>query len=204
MLPCRCCVGEETMALGLKTAWIAVVGLVAGAMIPSAGAFADPVGSYIGQTADGNAIRFDVVNDVRGRPVLADLSLSFTAACGVTGSSVSQSWRFFFSKGLPIENGHVKHLENNPQLYLMDSIKFVGKRVTGTTEARLPVLIGGKSPGGVQLCASAKQAFEASFQSTESANPFEHPGNARLKSPERTAILEWSSQGVTHQELRNE
>ena len=58
-----------------------------------------------------------------------------------------------------------------------------------------------KSPNAVQLCVSSKQAFEAAFQSADSGHLFDHPGNARLKAPERTAILEWSSQGVTHQEL---
>ena len=83
-------------------------------------------------------------------------------------------------------------------------ISFGGGQATGTTEARLPVLVPGKSPSAVQLCTSAKQAFEASFQSADTAHLFDHPGNARLKAPERTAILEWSSQGITYQELRKQ
>ncbi len=98
----------------------------------------------------------------------------------------------------------MKHIENDPQLYLLNSIAFHGTRATGTTEARLPVLMAGKSPSSVQLCASAKQAFEAEFQSADSAHLFDHPGNARLKAPERTAILEWSSQGIMHQEMRKQ
>lgn len=188
----------------LKTACLAAASISFTCGFPLAHAFAQQSGSFIGHTADGNPIRFDVVNDPQGQPVLADLSLTFTAACGASGSSIAQSWHFFFSRGLPIVHGHVKHLENNPQLYLLNSITFDGKRVTGMTEARLPVLIPGKSPNSVQLCSSAKQAFEASFQTAESANPFDHPGTTRLKTPERTAILEWSSHGVTHQELRKE
>ncbi|MBV9569837.1 MAG: hypothetical protein JO056_01170 [Alphaproteobacteria bacterium] len=184
---------------------IFAVGLAGAALLFSvASAQAQQVGSYIGRTADGNRIRFDIVSDAQGQLAIADLSLSFSAACGQTGTSMTQSWQFIFSKGLPIVGEHVKHVENNPQLYLVNSISFDGKKVTGTTEARLPVLLGGKSPGAVQLCVSGKQAFEATFQSADNANPFENPGRARLKTPERTAILEWSSQGAMHQELRKQ
>jgi hypothetical protein len=162
------------------------------------------VGAYSGHTADGNAISFDVVSDGQGHLALSDLAIQFTAGCVQTGSSVTQSWHFFFSAGLPIEHGHVKHVENNPQLYLLNNLNFHDNRVTGTTEARLPMLVPGKPAQAAQLCASGKQAFEAKFQSPEGASPFDHPGTARLKSPERTAILEWSSDGVTHQELRKQ
>lgn len=185
-----------------KSAVVGLAALASGATLASASA--EPVGSYIGQTADGNAVRFDLVTDNKGHLALADLSLSFTAACGVSGSAVTQSWQFFFSKGLPVTKGRVKHVENSPQLYVANNLKFDGKHVTGTTEARLPVFGGNGSSGGVQLCVSAKQAVEATFQSADSTNPFEHSGTARFKSPERTAILEWSSQGVDHQELRKE
>jgi hypothetical protein len=170
--------------------------------LPLAQAAAQPAGAYAGHTADGNAISFDIGSNAQGQPALMDLAIKFTAACGQSGSSISQSWHFFFSAGLPVVNGHVKHLEDNPQLHLLNSLSFHGNGVTGSTEARLPVL-NGKS-GAVQLCASGKQAFEASFQNADGAGPFDHPGTARLKAPERTAILEWSSQGITHQELRKE
>lgn len=165
---------------------------------------AQQIGSYSGRTADGNRIRFDIVSNAQGQLAIADLSLSFSAACGQTGTSIAQSWQFIFSKGLAITREHVKHVENNPQLYLMNNITFDGRKVTGTTEARLPVLLGGKSPNAVQLCVSDKQAFEATFQSADNTNPFDRPGHARLRTPERTAILEWSSGGVMHQELRKQ
>jgi hypothetical protein len=167
-------------------------------------AAAQQAGAYNGHTADGNAISFDVVSDAQGHLALSDLAIQFTAGCVQTGSSITQSWHFFFSRGLPIEHGHVRHLENNPQLYLMNSLNFHGDRVNGTTEARLPMLVPGKPSQTAQLCASGKQAFEATFQSPDGTSPFDHPGTARLKSPERTAILEWSSDGVTHQELRKQ
>jgi hypothetical protein len=172
------------------------------ALLGAAPASAQQIGVYSGHTADGNAISFNVVTDAQGQPALADVAIQFTAGCTQTGSSITQHWHFFFSKGLPIVNGHVKHLENNPQLHLLNSLNFNSRqKVTGTTEARLPVLVAGKPANTVQLCTSAKQAFEATLQS-ENASPFDHPGTARLRSPERTAILEWSSEGVTHQELR--
>lgn len=161
-------------------------------------------GTYSGHTADGNAISFDVGINPQGQPVLLDVAVRFTASCPQAGSSISQAWKFFFSNGLPLVHGHVKHLENNPQLYLLNAINFHGGQVTGTTEAKLPLLTPGKPPNGAQLCYSASQAFEASYQSPESASPFDHPGDPHLKTPQRTAILEWSSQGVTHQELRKE
>ncbi|HEX3943981.1 MAG TPA: hypothetical protein VHW69_07835 [Rhizomicrobium sp.] len=173
-------------------------------LLPIAQAAAQQAGAYRGHTADGNAISFDVVGDSQGHLALSDLAIQFTAGCGQTGSSITQSWHFFFPTGLPIEHGHVRHLENNPQLYLMNSLNFHGDRVNGTTEARLPMLVPGKPSQTAQLCASGKQAFEATFQSPEGSSPFDHPGTARLKSPERTAILEWSSDGVTHQELRKQ
>jgi hypothetical protein len=173
-------------------------------LLPIAQAAAQQAGAYRGHTADGNAISFDVVGDSQGHLALSDLAIQFTAGCGQTGSSITQSWHFFFPTGLPIEHGHVRHLENNPQLYLMNSLNFRGDRVNGTTEARLPMLVPGKPSQTAQLCASGKQAFEATFQSPEGSSPFDHPGTARLKSPERTAILEWSSDGVTHQELRKQ
>jgi hypothetical protein len=172
--------------------------------LPMAQAAAQQAGAYNGHTADGNAISFDVVSDAQGYLALSDLAIQFTAGCVQTGSSITQSWHFFFSRGLPIEHGHVRHLENNPQLYLMNSLNFHGDRVNGTTEARLPMLVPGKPSQTAQLCASGKQAFEATFQSPDGTSPFDHPGTARLKSPERTAILEWSSDGVTHQELRKQ
>ena len=174
------------------------------ALLPLAQAAAQPSGSYSGRTADGNPVSFDVATDAQGQPVLTHVAIQFTAGCAQSGSSITQSWQFFFSGGLPIVHGHVKHIENDPQLYLLNSIAFHGTRATGTTEARLPVLMAGKSPSSVQLCASAKQAFEAEFQSADSAHLFDHPGNARLKAPERTAILEWSSQGIMHQEMRKQ
>src|ERR1041385_9018742 len=141
--------------------------------LPLAQAAAQTGGAYAGHTADGNAISFYIGTDVQGQPALMDLAIKFTAACGQSGSSISQSWHFFFSGGLPIVNGHVKHLENNPQLYLLNSLSVHGNQVTGSTEARLPVLNGGKS-GAVQVCAAGKQAFEASFQSPDGAGPFDH------------------------------
>ncbi|MBV9063198.1 MAG: hypothetical protein JOY77_09770 [Alphaproteobacteria bacterium] len=170
--------------------------------LPLAQAAAQQVGAYAGRTADGNTISFDVALDGQGQPALMDLAIKFTAACGQSGSSISQSWHFFFSAGLPIVNGHVKQLEDNPQLLLLNSLSFHDHRVTGSTEARLPI-IDAKS-GAAQLCTSSKQAFKATFQSADGASPFDHPGTARLKAPQRTAILEWSSQGVLHQELRKE
>lgn len=170
-------------------------------LLPVAHALAQQTGSYSGRTADGNPISFDVAADAQGQLVLTHVAVQFTAACAQSGTSVTQSWQFFFSAGLPIAHGHVKHIENNPQLYLLNGITFHGTRATGSTEARLPVLLPDKAPNAVQLCVSSKQAFEAAFQSADSAHLFDHPGNARLKAPERTAILEWSSQGVTHQEL---
>ncbi len=172
-------------------------------LLPLTQAAAQQAGFYTGRTADGNAISFDVGTNAQGQLALMDLAIKFTAACSQSGSSISQSWHFFFSGGLPIVNGHVKHLENNPQLYLLNSLSFHGDHVSGSTEARLPVLNDGKS-GAMQLCASGKQAFKAGFQSADGIGPFDHPGTARLKAPERTAILEWSSQGLTHQELRKE
>ena len=181
-------------------------GIIGGALLLMIGASAQAqqIGSYSGHTADGNRIRFDIVSDAQGQLAIADLAVSFNAVCGQTGTSLAQSWQFIFSKGLPIAGGRVKHIENNPQLYMLNSVKFDGKKVTGTTESRLPVLMGSKSPDAVQICISGKQAFEATFQSADSINPFENPGHARLKTPERTAILEWSSQGVMHQELHKQ
>jgi hypothetical protein len=173
-------------------------------LLAVAHAAAQQTGSYSGHTADGNPISFDVATDAQGQLVLTHVAIQFTAACAQSGSSVTQSWQFFFSGGLRIVHGHVKHIENNPQLYLLNNIIFHPTGATGSTEARLPVLVAGKSPNSVQLCASAKQAFEAGFQSADSAHLFDHPGNARLKAPDRTAILEWSSQGITHQELRKQ
>ena len=173
-------------------------------LLPATQAAAEQTGSYSGRTADGNPISVDVATDAQGQPVLTHVSIQFTAACAQSGTSIAQSWQFFFSGGLPIVHGHVKHIENNPQLFLLNSISFHSGRATGTTEALLPVLVPGKSPSSVQLCASGKQAFEAGFQSADSGHLFDHPGNARLKAPERTAILEWSSQGITHQELRKQ
>ena len=173
-------------------------------LLPIAQAAAQQTGSYSGHTADGNPISFDVATDVQGQPVLTHVAVQFTAACAQSGTSITQSWQFFFSRGLPIVHGHVKHVENNPQLYLLNGITFHAERATGATEARLPVLVAGKSPNSVQLCASARQAFEAGFQSADSAHLFDHPGSVKLKAPERTAILEWSSQGIAHQELRKQ
>jgi hypothetical protein len=182
-----------------------VFGLLAGAasltfLLPAAQAAAQQAGAYVGHTADGNLISFDVGVDAQGQPVLTDLAIKFTAACAQSGSSVTQSWQFFFGTGLPIVHGHVKQIENTPQLYLLDSISFHNGRATGATEARLPVLTDAKSQS-VQLCSSAKQAFEANFQTVDSAHLFDHPGNARLKAPQRTSVLEWSSQGMTYQQL---
>src|SRR6476646_5413161 len=185
--------------LGESLALLATASILC--LVPAAQASAQQTGSYSGRTADGNPISFDVASDAQGQMVLTHVAIQFTAACAQSGTSVTQSWQFFFSSGLPIVHGHAKHVENNPQLYLLNGITFHGAHATGTTEARLPIRILGKPPAAVQLCASAKQAFEAGFQTADSGHLFDHPGNARLKAPERTAILEWSSQGVTHQEL---
>lgn len=184
-------------------------GLVASAavasILPSVHATAaQQAGTYSGHTADGNTISFDVGSNPQGQPVLLDVAIKFSAFCPQAGSSMAQSWKFFFSNGLPIVHGHVKHLENGPQLYLLNAINFHSGRVSGTTEAKLPMLEPGKSPSSTQLCSSAKQAFEASYQGADGTNFFDHPGDPHLKTPQRTAILEWSSQGVTHQELRKE
>src|SRR5436305_132045 len=165
-------------------------------------ASAQQAGAYSGQTADGNPITFDVGVNAQGQAALMDMSVRFTAACPQSGSSITQSWKFFFYTGIPIVNGRVKHIENNPQLYLLNSVKFGNHSASGTTEARLPVLIAGKN--SVQLCTSLPQAFKAKFHPADNSNPFERPGDAHLKTPERTAILEWSEQGVVHQELRKE
>lgn len=167
-------------------------------------ALAEQAGAYSGRTADGNAVTFDVGVNAQGQAALMDMSVRFTAACPQSGSSITQSWKFFFYTGLPIVNGHVKHLENNPQLYLLNNVKFGKHGASGTTEARLPVLIAGKSGNGVQLCASAPQAFRAEFHPADGSNPFERAGEAHFSTPTRTAILEWSEQGVVHQELRKE
>ena len=167
-------------------------------------ASAQQAGAYSGRTADGNAITFDVGVNAQGQAALMDMSVRFTATCPQSGSSITQSWKFFFYSGLPIVNGRVKHLENNPQLYLLNSVKFGKHGASGTTEARLPVLIAGKSGSSVQLCASAPQAFKAEFHPVDGSNPFESAGDAHFKTPTRTAILEWSEQGVVHQELRKE
>jgi hypothetical protein len=184
----------SVLAASVSFAWLLSVGQAA----------AGQAGAYTGHTADGNSISFDVVNDGQGHLALTDLAIQFTVGCLQTGSSITQSWHFFFSAGLPIEHGRVKHLENGPQLYLLNSLNFHGNRVAGTTEARLPVLVPGKASQSAQLCNSGKQAFEATLQSAEGSGPFDHPGTVRLKSPQRTAILEWSSDGVTHQELRKQ
>jgi hypothetical protein len=165
-------------------------------------AFAQQAGAYSGQTADGNPITFDVGVNAQGQAALMDMSVRFTAACPQSGSSITQSWKFFFYTGIPIVNGRVKHIENNPQLYLLNTVKFGNRSASGATEARLPVLIAGKN--SVQLCTSLPQAFKAKFHPADGSNPFERPGDAHLKTPERTAILEWSEQGVVHQELRKE
>jgi hypothetical protein len=167
-------------------------------------ASAEQAGAYSGHTADGNAITFDVGVNAQGQPALMDMSIRFTAACSQSGSSITQSWKFFFYNGLPIANGRVKHLENNPQLYLLNNVKFGSHSASGTTEARLPVLIAGKSGTSVQLCASAPQAFKAEFHPADGSNPFERAGDAHFRTPTRTAILEWSEQGVVHQEMRKE
>src|SRR6202012_5024048 len=87
-------------------------------------ALAEQAGAYSGRTADGNAITFDVGVNAQNQAALMDMSVRFTAACPQSGSSVTQSWKFFFYSGLPIADGHVKHLENNPQLYLLNNVKF--------------------------------------------------------------------------------
>lgn len=189
----------------VKSLYLCAASASIACLLPIAPAAAQQqAGAYSGHTADGNAISFDVVGDAQGHFALSDLAIQFTAGCVQTGSSITQSWHFFFSAGLPIEHGRVKHVENNPQLYLLNSLNFHGTRVTGTTEARLPILVPGKTSQTAQLCASGKQAFEAKLQTPEGSGPFDHPGTARLRSPERTAILEWSSDGVTHQELRKQ
>lgn len=182
----------------------AILGGAAGIAFAGQPAAAQQAGAYSGQTADGSPISFDVGMNAQGQPALMDMSIRFTAACPQSGSSITQSWRFFFYSGLPIVNGRVKHLENNPQLYLLDNVKFGKHSATGTTEARLPVLLPGKSPVAVQMCASAPQAFKAEFHPADGANPFERAGDARLRTPERTAILEWSDQTGVHQEMRKE
>ena len=186
-----------------------LLGIVASAALASTlplaqATAAQQAGTYSGHTADGNAISFDVGTNPQGQPVLLDVAIKFTALCPQAGSSITQSWKFFFSNGLPIVHGHVKHVENNPQLYLLNAINIHGGKASGTTEAKLPMLEPGKSPGGAQLCYSASQAFEAAYQEADGAQLFGQPGDAHLKTPARTAILEWSSQGVTHQELRKE
>jgi hypothetical protein len=183
---------------------VAGLGMVAGIGLAGQPAFAQQVGSYSGQTADGSPISFDVGVNAQGQPALMDMSVRFTAACAQSGSSVTQSWKFFFYSGLPIADGKVKHLENNPQLYLLNNVRFGQHSASGTTEARLPVLLSGKSSSTVQLCGSSAQAFKAKFHEADGSHLFEHAGDAHLKTPERTAILEWSDQGGVHQELRKE
>ena len=180
----------------------AAIAGVTGIAMAGQPALAEQAGSYSGHTADGSPISFDVGVNAQGQPALMDMSVRFTAACAQNGSSVTQSWKFFFYSGLPIVNGKVKHLENNPQLYLLNNVKFGKHSAAGSTEARLPILLSGKSSSSVQLCASSPQAFKAKFHEADSAHLFEGGGDAHLKTPERTAILEWSDQGGVHQELR--
>jgi hypothetical protein len=175
----------------------------AGSLILAAqSASAQQAGAYSGQTADGNPITFDVGVNAQGQAALMDMSIRFTAVCPQSGTSITQSWKFFFYTGIPIVNGRVRHIENNPQLYLLNNVKFGNHSASGTTEARLPVLVADKN--SVQLCTSSSQAFKTKFHAADGSNPFERPGDAHLRTPERTAILEWSEQGVVHQEMRKE
>src|ERR1051325_4526342 len=128
---CERCVGNDMRKFAKNLGRLAASASLL-CLLPIAQAAAQQTGSYSGHTADGNPISFDVATDVQGQPVLTHVAVQFTAACAQSGTSITQSWQFFFSRGLPIVHGHVKHVENNPQLYLLNGITFHGTHATGS------------------------------------------------------------------------
>lgn len=125
---------------------------------------AQKVGSYTGQSADGNTVSLTVTGSP-GSYEIGNMSVGFTAPC--KSGTATEGWGFTLNTPLA-SNGSTPFVSRNDEYYISGGLHFTSNtKIEGNIESRTAVFVPGPTPPtAAHFCHSPKQSFTLKFQST--------------------------------------